>query len=114
MIKSASIVLKNNVRLIYKSNKYHLSSISSNLNIPGTESLGDKALRRDVRKLGQTLGEAIKAESEEVYEAVERLRHFGREVSLLSVVCCLLFDVIFILFLLSTKHLVACSCKFRA
>ena len=41
---------------------------------------GDPALRKDVKKLGLIIGEAIKSESQDVYEAVEKLRKLGREV----------------------------------
>lgn len=40
----------------------------------------DKQLRNDIKRLGQKLGQAIKAENEEVYAAVEQLRRLGREV----------------------------------
>lgn len=41
----------------------------------------DKALRNDVKMLGKNLGEVIKAQSEDVFQAVEKLRKLGREVS---------------------------------
>ena len=40
----------------------------------------DKALRSDVKMLGNQLGEVIKAEREDVFLAVEKLRKLGREV----------------------------------
>lgn len=40
----------------------------------------DKALRSDVKMLGKSLGEVIKAEREDVFLAVEKLRKLGREV----------------------------------
>ena len=43
----------------------------------------DKALRSDVKMLGNQLGEVIKAEREDVFLAVEKLRKLGREVILL-------------------------------
>lgn len=44
------------------------------------ETNQDKALRKDVKTLGKILGSAIKSESEDVFESVERLRALGREV----------------------------------
>ena len=41
----------------------------------------DKALRSDVKKLGLMLGDVIKAESQDVFESVEKLRKLGREAS---------------------------------
>ena len=41
----------------------------------------DKQLRSDIKTLGNILGKAIKNESQEVYEAVESLRSYGREVT---------------------------------
>ena len=41
----------------------------------------DKALRNDVKMLGNNLGEVIKAEREDVFLAVEKLRKLGRDVS---------------------------------
>jgi hypothetical protein len=40
----------------------------------------DRPLRTDIKTLGNILGSAIRHESEEVYDAVEILRHLGREV----------------------------------
>lgn len=40
----------------------------------------NQKLRNDIKFLGITLGEAIKAEDNEVFEAVEKLRLLGREV----------------------------------
>jgi hypothetical protein len=43
----------------------------------------NQKLRNDIKFLGITLGEAIKAEDNEVFEAVEKLRLLGREVCLI-------------------------------
>lgn len=51
-----------------------LSTISSN-----------QKLRNDIKSLGITLGEAIKADDKEVFEAVEKLRQLGREVSSMNI-----------------------------
>ena len=40
----------------------------------------NQKLRNDIKSLGITLGEAIKAEDKNVFEAVEKLRQLGREV----------------------------------
>lgn len=40
----------------------------------------NQKLRNDIKSLGITLGEAIKADDKNVFEAVERLRLLGREV----------------------------------
>ena len=40
----------------------------------------NQKLRNDVKFLGITLGDAIKAEDSDVFEAVEKLRQLGREV----------------------------------
>lgn len=44
----------------------------------------DKLLRADVKKLGKILGEAIKADNPAVFESVEALRRYGKEVR----ICC--------------------------
>jgi hypothetical protein len=41
----------------------------------------NQKLRNDIKSLGITLGEAIKADDEDVFNAVEKLRLLGREVS---------------------------------
>lgn len=43
-------------------------------------SSSNQKLRNDVKFLGITLGDAIKAEDSDVFEAVEKLRQLGREV----------------------------------
>ena len=43
----------------------------------------NQKLRNDIKSLGITLGEAIKAEDKNVFEAVEKLRQLGREVRLI-------------------------------
>lgn len=44
----------------------------------------DLRLRDDVRMLGAVLGNAIKLSDPKVFEAVEKLRKLGREVSFAS------------------------------
>ena len=41
----------------------------------------DKRLKNDIKYLGKILGAAIKADDERIYQAVEKLRHLAREVS---------------------------------
>ena len=43
-------------------------------------SASNTKLRTDIKSLGITLGEAIKADDPSVFEAVEKLRQLGREV----------------------------------
>jgi hypothetical protein len=45
------------------------------------KKLPDLKLRQDIKMIGAILGESIKDFDPEVFEAVERLRFLGREVS---------------------------------
>ena len=42
----------------------------------------NQKLRNDIKSLGITLGEAIKADDKDVFSSVEKLRQLGREVRL--------------------------------
>ena len=53
---------------------------SSSIADINSSSDSDKLLRHDIKLLGQKLGEAIKSESTDVYDAVEKLRKLGRQV----------------------------------
>lgn len=60
----------------------HSPSFRRNSGIVENNSSSDneKLLRHDIKLLGQKLGEAIKSECVDVYDAVEKLRKLGREV----------------------------------
>jgi hypothetical protein len=45
------------------------------------KKLPDLKLRQDIKMIGSILGESIKEFDPEVFDAVERLRFLGREVS---------------------------------
>ena len=78
MLRSLSRFRGNNLNSL-KISKITLSTGSTTTT--NSEADIDKALRSDVKKLGLMLGDVIKAESQDVFESVEKLRKLGREVS---------------------------------